>query len=127
PAPLPPSTMMTSTPRSLAGRRHSRARGSCCASLSTGRTIDSFIELCPHPRVIARDPRQQAVRCMCATPFSGRIFVSFHEGWIDVDGAQHLGEPQAVLHGENEFRQQIPRMLAHDGDAQDPVLSGYCE
>jgi hypothetical protein len=71
--------------------------------------------------------RQQASRRVCATPFSGRRFVCFGEGGINVNRAEHLGESQTMFHSKNELREQITCMLAHDGYTEDPVLAGHGE
>ena len=62
---------------------------------------------------------------MGAFPFPGGVFIGFHQCRVDVDGAEYLVQPQAVLHRQHELCQQVARVFADDGHAEQLVLAGY--
>ncbi len=41
-----------------------------------------------------------------------------------MDGAKNFIQAQAVFHGQNEFSQEVSRVAADDGDAEELICSG---
>ena len=64
---------------------------------------------------------------MGALPVAGNVFVGLGQRGIDVDGAEDLVEPDAMLHRQDVFGDQVARMLADDRHAENAVLSRHRE
>jgi len=64
---------------------------------------------------------------MRALPDACGILVGLCHGRIDMDRAQDLVQSDTVLHGCHKFRDDVSRVLANDGDAQDVILAGHRE
>src|SRR5262245_53777765 len=76
-----------------------------------------------HPGVESLHLAQQSLGRMRLLPGAGGVLVRLGERRIDMDGAEDLVEPDAVLHRRDELGKQVAGVLADDGGAEDAVLA----
>ena len=64
---------------------------------------------------------------MRLTPNASRIFVGLAERWVDMNRAEYFIQPQTMLHGEDEFGDNVACMRADDCHAKNLVFSWHCQ
>ena len=57
-------------------------------------------------------------------PCARRIFVGFAKRRVDMDRSQYLIQPQPMLHGQNEFRNDVTSMCSDNGNAKNLIFAG---
>src|SRR5436190_431190 len=79
------------------------------------------------PCVPALEAGEHPLRRVRPPPVAGGVLVRLHERRIDMDRAEDLVEPDAVLHRGDELDEQIAGVLADDRRAEDAVASWRCQ